>query len=289
MKVLLTGAPGFVGTRLSALLAERGHRVTPVSRRPGSAVDWSEESLRRGVADSDAIVHLAGENLVGGRWTAAQKAKLRASRIETGERLARLASERKPSVFVTASAVGYYGPSETNVFTETSPPGSDFLARLCADWEAATRPAADAGVRTAAVRLGVVLGRGGGALAKMLPPFRLGLGGPVGSGRQWFPWIHVDDAAAMFCRLVEDGAQSGAWNGTAPEAVRSRDFAKALGKALHRPAIFPLPAAVLQIALGEASSVLLTGQNVKPERPLAAGFEFRYPTLAAALADAVRP
>jgi len=283
MKVLLTGATGFVGTHLAKKLAGAGHEVLPVSRKAGAGFDWSEESLRRGVDAADAIINLAGENLFAKRWNAAQKQVLWSSRVEGTTALARLAAQLEPGCLLSASAVGWYGPSDDRELDEHSPRGNDFLAELCLDWEAATEAAVEAGVRTAIVRIGVVLGKGGGALARMLPPFRLGLGGPLGNGRQWMSWIHVDDLCGLFLFLLEHERASGVFNATAPEPVTMRDLSRTLAGVLHRPAFFPVPAPVLKLALGEVSSILLTGQRVKPKRALEAGYRFAYPELEGAL------
>jgi uncharacterized protein (TIGR01777 family) len=285
MRVLLTGASGVVGAHLSRRLAASGHTVLPVSRRPSSqGFDWSEGSLRRGVESCDAIVHLAGENLFASRWNDRQKEELRASRIQTAARLARLAAEMKRQVLVSASAVGYYGASERQGIDEDAPQGEDFLARLCADWEVAAASAIGGGVRTVILRIGVVLAREGGALAKMLPPFRLGLGGPLGNGRQWVSWIHNDDLASLILFVLETRA-TGTFNATAPHPVRMAELARALGAVLRRPAVLPVPAIALKLMLGEAATVLLSGQHVLPRRALAAGFEFRFPHVSAALRD----
>jgi len=288
MKVLLTGASGFVGSHLSERLSARGHQVLPVSRRPSAGgYDWSDASLARGVGEADAVIHLAGENLFGKRWTTRQKEVLRSSRTQPTTRLAKLVAARKPSCFITSSAVGYYGASQNVHFVETSPRGHGFLADLCGEWEAATSAAADAGVRTAIVRTGVALGRGGGALAKMLLPFKLGLGGPLGSGTQWVSWIHIDDLAALFQFLLEKPDASGPFNATAPQPVTMKVFARSLGRALHRPAIFPVPGPMLKLALGEVADVLLTGQYVEPQRARAVGFTFRFADLDSGLRDVV--
>ena len=290
MKVLLTGASGFIGSHLSKRLQADGHRVAPVGRhaRP-DGYDWSEASLARGVEETDAVIHLAGENLFGKRWTARQKNVLRTSRIEPTEMLARLVARRKPACFISTSAVGYYGASADARFGEESPRGDGFLAGLCGEWESAAAPAAAAGVRTAIVRVGVVLGQGGGALAKMLLPFRLGIGGPLGSGRQWVSWIHVDDLVSLFLFLLENPSASDVFNGTAPQPVTMKVFASALGRALHRPAIFPVPGPILKLALGEVADVLLTGQFVEPRRAVGLGFRFRFAGIDAAMQDAVSP
>jgi hypothetical protein len=290
MKVLLTGASGFIGSHLSKRLVAAGHQVFPVSRRAtsdGASFDWSDASLARGVQQSDAVVHLAGENLFDKRWTARQKAVLRSSRTEPTGKLARLIASRKPACFISSSAVGYYGDSPDVHFTERSPRGKGFLADLCGEWEAATLPASDAGVRTAIVRTGVALGQGGGALAKMLLPFKLGIGGPLGNGRQWLSWVHVDDLVSLFQFLLENPDASGAFNATAPQPVTMKTFASALGRALHRPAVFPVPGPMLKLALGEVADVLLTGQHVEPHRACDMGFRFRFAAIDAALRDVV--
>lgn len=283
MKVLLTGATGFVGSHLARRLRERGHEPLEVSRRPGAAYDWSPERLRAGVSEADAILHLAGENLFAKRWSEGRKQALRASRVESTRALAGLAAARRPAVFLSASAVGWYGASDDRELDETSPRGTGFLAELCAGWEAATEAAIQAGVRTAVVRIGVVLGSGGGALAKMLPPFRLGLGGPLGNGKQWVSWIHIDDLCALFVWILEHEGCSGVFNATAPRSVTMKELADALGRVLHRPAFLPAPAALMRLALGEVADVLLTGQRVLPRRAQAAGFCFAHPSLEPAL------
>lgn len=287
MKVLLTGASGFVGSHLSKRLEAAGHRVLPVSRSPGHGYDWSEASLARGVQEADAVIHLAGENLFAKRWSAKQKEVLRASRTEGTSKLAALVAARKPACFISTSAIGYYGPSTSAQFHEDSPQGQDFLAGLCGEWEAATAAARNAGVRTAIVRIGVVLGKGGGALEKMLPPFKLGLGGPLGNGRQWVSWVHLDDLTSLFLFLLENPTARGVFNATAPNPVSMKELAKALGRALHRPAIFPVPGPILKLALGEVADILLTGQNVEARRTREAGFQFQFTTIDSALSKIV--
>ena len=283
MRILLTGGTGFIGSRLRTGLEDEGHVVRIVSRGSGGDVTWEPRVLRAAVAASDAVIHLAGENLIARRWTAGQKARLQSSRVDTTRQLAEAVAETKPGVFVTASAIGYYGASPDRRFVAGDGPGDDFLARLCAAWEAARQPALDAGVRTATVRIGVVQGRGGGALAKMLLPFRLGVGGPVGDGRQWVSWIHLDDLVGMFVWLLENERTQGVYNGTAPNPVTNRDLSRALGRVLHRPAILPAPGFALRIALGEVATLLLEGQHVTPDRALAEGFTFRFPEIEPAL------
>ena len=222
MKILLTGGTGFIGSHLKSRLEEDGHQVFMVSRGSKGQCTWAPDSIREGVKKSDAVIHLAGENLFRRRWSAEQKKRIRVSRIETTQMLAEAVAEARPRVFITASAVGYYGCSADKHFVTTDAPGKDFLAQLCVDWEAARQPAVDAGVRTATVRIGVVQGQGGGALQKMLLPFKLGLGGPMGHGRQWVSWIHLQDLLAMICWLLENEHCRGIYNGTAPNPVSNR-------------------------------------------------------------------
>jgi hypothetical protein len=287
MKVLLTGGTGFVGSALQTRLGAAGHEVTVVSRGSGGGVTWEPEALRAAVGQADAVLHLAGENLFGRRWSTTQKERLRSSRTGTTRMLAEAVADAQCDVFVTASAIGYYGASDERQFRVGDAAGDDFLAGLCADWEAARQPAIDAGVRTATIRIGVVQGLGDGALQKMLLPFKLGLGGPMGHGRQWVSWIHLDDLAALFQWTLETPTARGEYNGTAPHPVSNADFASTLGRVLHRPAFIPMPGAVLRIALGEVAGVVLGGQHVTPARALSDGFTFQFPTLEPALRDLV--
>lgn len=283
MKVLMSGATGFVGSRLRARLEAAGHQVQGISRSPGAEVSWEPESLARAVREADAVIHLAGENLFAKRWSKRQKEILVESRTGSTRRLARLVVEHQPRVYVNASAIGYYGPSEREGITEEAEPGIDFLANLCRRWEEATEPIALSGVRTAIVRIGVVLGTEGGALKTMLLPFKLGLGGPLGDGRQWFSWIHIDDLAALFQHILENDELSGVFNATAPEPVTFKTFAKTLGRVLHRPAFLPAPAFAVRLALGEVADVLLSGQHVLPKHAQDTGFEFAHPQVEGAL------
>ncbi len=285
MTILLTGGTGFIGSRLKTRLEGHGHTVRVVSRGPQGDVTWEPEAVRAAVAASNVVVHLAGENVIGRRWTARQKGRLRASRVDTTQLLAEAVADAKPQAFVTASAIGYYGASPDRRFTERDGPGNDFLAQLSVAWEAARQPAIDAGVRTVTIRIGVVQHPGGGALQKMLLPFRLGAGGPVGSGAQWVSWIHIEDLLAMFEWAITDGQVSGIYNGTAPNPATNRELSKGLGRVLHRPAFMPAPAFALRIALGEAAGLLVEGQHVTPERALAKGFTFRFPEIEPAFQD----
>ncbi|MXZ73259.1 MAG: TIGR01777 family protein [Acidobacteria bacterium] len=285
MTVLLTGGTGFIGSRLKTRLEELGHTVRVVSRGPGGDVTWDPDAIREAVSASDAVLHLAGENVIGRRWTARQKERLRESRVDTTQLLAQAVADAGPAVFVTASAIGYYGFSTFRRFTERDGAGDDFLAQLSVEWEAARQPAIDAGVRTATIRIGVVQHPGGGALGKMLLPFRLGVGGPVGSGEQWISWIHMDDLLAMFEWAIANDQVSGVYNGTAPNPATNLAFSRTLGRVLRRPAVLPAPSFALRLALGEAAELLVQGQHVLPERALAEGFEFRFPEVEPALRD----
>ena len=285
MNVLLTGGTGFIGGRLKTRLESAGHDVMVVSRGPGGHVTWEPDAIGTAVRASDAVIHLAGENVFTRRWSIHQKQTLRASRIDTTRLLAEAVADARPQAFITASAIGYYGTSAERHFVAGDGPGDDFLARLCVDWEAARQPAVDAGVRTATVRIGVVQGLGDGALQKMLLPFKLGLGGPVGHGRQWVSWIHMEDLLAMLAWLLENENTQGEYNGTAPTPVSNRELSTTLGRVLHRPAIVPLPGFVLRLVLGEVAELVLGGQHVTPDRAVTEGFSFRFSELEPALRD----
>jgi uncharacterized protein len=232
-----------------------------------------------------AIVHLAGESIAAGRWTAEKKRRIRASRVESGAAVmaAIRKAKEKPRVLLQGSAVGYYGPCGDEVVTESHPPGHDFLAEVCAEWEASTAEAESLGVRRAELRTGVVLSGDGGALPKMALPFRLGAGGPLGGGRQWFPWIHLADEVGAIRFLLEREDARGPFNLTAPEPLTNRDFSRALGRALHRPSLAPAPGFALRLVLGEMADMLLHGQRAVPQRLLEMGYVFRYPEALAAL------
>ncbi len=277
MRVLVLGASGFVGRPLSNALRARGDEVVAASlREPSSAA--------AAAAQSDAVVNLAGEP-VAQRWTPNAKRRIEASRVDAPRRfLDELAGrERSCRVYVSASATGYYGSSETETFVEESPPGDDFLARVCVGWEREARRAAELGMRVAIVRTGVALGTGGGALEKILPPFRIGMGGRVGSGRQWLSWIHIDDLVRIYVEAI-DGL-SGPLNACAPNPVTNAQFTEELSAALERPARMPVPALVLRAMLGEGAEMLLRGQRVQPRRTEALGYHFEFPELKAALAN----
>jgi uncharacterized protein len=299
MRVLVTGATGFIGRALVPFLRRDGHEVVAWVRSEGRAraslgaeVDTLEASTGRDglVAElgrCDAVVNLAGEPVMGGRWTRSRRAALRDSRVGVTEHLvsALAACPARPSVFVSSSAVGYYGDRGDEILTERSMPGADFLAELCQGWEAAAFRAEELGVRVVAIRTGVALGRDGGALAKMLPAFRLGAGGPIGTGRQYMPWIHLHDLVAIIASALGDDRMRGPINAAAPEPVTNHAFTRALGRALRRPAFLPVPALALRAIFGEAASVLLGSQRVDPAALRTAGFHFAFPALDGALAD----
>jgi hypothetical protein len=279
VKVTVLGASGFIGRALSAALARRGDDVRHASLRdPGQAAAAAD--------GSEVVVNLAGAP-VAGRWTAERKRAIATSRVDLPRAfLTALAGvERRPAVYVSASAIGYYGMSRTATFTETSPPGDDFLARVCVAWEGEAARASALGMRVAIVRTGLVLGRDGGALAQLLPLFRSGLGGPVASGEQWYSWIHLDDQVGIYLLAIDRFA--GVLNATAPNPVTNRDFTRALASAVHRPAILPVPAFALSLMFGEGASIVTEGQRVLPAATLTAGYAFRYPEIAPACASLV--
>jgi hypothetical protein len=295
MRILMGGASGLMGRALAARLAAGGHSIVRLVRGGASGsgeIGWEPGAGRidaAGVSDAapEAAIHLSGENIASGRWTAARKARIRASRVDSTRLLAETLAgpARPPRALLVASAVGFYGDRGDELLEETSAPGTGFLAELCQAWEAAADPARRAGIRVVHLRMGLVASRAGGGLAKMLPPFRLGLGGPVGSGRQYLPWIAIDDALAAFEHVLMSDALAGPVNVVSPEPIRQREFARTLGRALHRPAMVPLPAFAARVALGEmAGPLLLHSARVVPKRLLESGFEFRYGRLDDALA-----
>jgi uncharacterized protein (TIGR01777 family) len=281
MRVTITGASGLIGSKLAAALTQRGDEVTKVSLRSGPP-DPAD------VAGRDAIVHLAGEN-VAQRWTDETRKAILESRERGTRQLveAIAAAEPRPRALISSSAVGYYGPHGDEHLDESTPPGHDFLAEVCVVWEREADRAAGLGVRVVKIRTGVVLDPDGGALSKMLLPFKLGGGGPVAGGKQYMPWIHVDDVVGMYLRAIDDPAWTGAVNATAPEPVTNRDFSKALGRALHRPAIAPIPGAAIRLLYGDMAEIVTKGQRVIPKRAIELGYTYRHPDLDEALKAAV--
>lgn len=289
--IALSGASGLLGSALRPVLTTAGWQVRPLVRRdakPGE-VRWDPAAGTldaMALAGVSAAIHLAGESIAAGRWTEAKKAAIRSSRILgtrlLSESLARL--PQRPEVLVSASAIGIYGDRGDALLSEDSPLGSDFLAEVVKEWEAATAPASDAGIRVVHLRLGIILARDGGALPRMARPFQLGAGGPIGSGRQWMSWIALDDAVRVVLEALQNPGARGPFNAVAPEPVRNADFAARLGEVLHRPALVPVPAFALRLLFGEmADAALLASQRVVPARLNALGFVFRHPSLREAL------
>lgn len=308
MRLLLLGCSGFVGRELVPFLLELGHDLTLVSRQrqpfpllegdrlrclqldPSDPVSWTSADLLGALASAEGIVNLVGEPIAERRWSDAQRQRLRDSRLHTTTALVEAIGQlpNPPQVIVTASAVGVYGSSEVDTFVESSPLASDFLGQLCQDWEAAALAAAQL-CRVVVFRLGIVLGPDGGALGKMLPVFRAGFGGPVGSGQQWMSWIHRHDLCRLVATALEDPSYQGIYNAVAPEPVRMVDFARSLGEVLGRPSLLPVPAPVLKMMLGDGAAVVLEGQQVKPQRLLAQHFQYETPDLKSALAASTSP
>jgi hypothetical protein len=291
VRILVSGGTGFVGAPLCRALEAAGHTVTIVSREPkravGCAVDWN--GVGAAVGESEAIVNLAGEPIAARRWTAAQKARIRESRISATRALvdAVAAARRRPGLLLSASAIGWYGSRGDEPIDETATPGEDFLAAVCRAWEVEAERAEALGLRVVRLRLGVVLAADGGALARMLPPFRVFAGGPIGSGRQWMSWIHRDDVKGLVLAALADDRWRGPVNATAPAPVRNVEFARTLGRTLGRPSWLPVPAVALRLALGEMADMLLGGQRVMPAAADRAGYAWRHPDLARALAASV--
>ena len=298
MRILVVGGTGLVGKRLCAALARAGHDLRAVSRNvprsvphlpPGTdlrPLPQSDAEWTALVDGCNAIFNLAGEGLVEGRWTEDRKKSLRDSRVSLTDSLVRAcgATVRRPRVLVNASAIGFYGPHGDEDLNESSAPGDDFLAERCVAWEQAALAAKDAGLRVVTVRIGVVLSMDGGSLDKMLPPFRLGLGGPFGTGEQYFSWVHEDDLTGLLIHALDNESVEGAMNGTAPNPVRNGEFAKTLGAILNRPAFLSPPDFVIRLALGEvADAIILTGQKVLPAVAQKTGYKFRYETAEDAL------
>jgi uncharacterized protein (TIGR01777 family) len=287
MRVLVTGATGFIGRALVGAARARGDEVTTVSRREGPGWDALPSEIER----ADAVVHLAGEPITAGRWTRERVERIRDSRVQTTGAIARAiqAAGRKPRVLVSGSAVGIYGMrSDDEFLDESSPPGDDVLAHITLAWEAAADPARRAGIRVVHARTGIVLGKGGGALARMVPSYRWFVGGPIGGGRQWMSWIHLRDETRALLFALDSETLTGPVNLVGPEPVRMDVFASVLGRALKRPARLRVPALALRVALGEGlANILLTGQRVKPGRLVDAGFVFDFPRLEGAIAESL--
>ncbi|MGB3615595.1 MAG: TIGR01777 family oxidoreductase [Elainellaceae cyanobacterium] len=304
MKIAITGATGFVGCRLVQVLHGDGHDIVVLTRRPERAktlfpqmafprvtavayTPTQDGSWQAAIDGCDGVVNLAGAPIAE-RWTPDYKQEIIESREQGTQRIveAIAKAENKPSVLVNSSAIGYYGTSETAAFDEDSAPGNDFLASVCQRWEAAAEPAAELGCRVVIFRTGIVLGNGG-ALERMIPPFKMFAGGPIGSGKQWFSWIHRDDFVNLIVRALTDSSMSGPYNATAPSPVRMQELCQTLGQVMDRPSWLPVPEFVLELMLGDGAQVVLQGQQVNPKRVSATDFDYAYPKVAAALKDIV--
>jgi uncharacterized protein len=321
MKVAITGATGFVGSRLVQRLHEEGHQILVLTRNttfahkvfPSQAfpnleivayTPTTSGSWQSAIALCDGVVNLAGEPIAEERWTREHKQTILNSRKLGTQKIVEAitnanpktavattggtpATRCLPTVLVNASAIGYYGTSETATFDETSPSGNDFLAQVCQAWEAEAQKVKDAGVRLVILRFGIVLGNGG-ALSKMITPFKLFAGGPIGSGRQWFSWIHLDDVVKLIVQALTQPEKEGVYNATAPNPVRMADLCQTLGKVINRPSWLPVPAFALEVLLGDGAIVVLEGQQVLPKRTVEAGFEYQYPNLQSALTEILK-
>jgi uncharacterized protein (TIGR01777 family) len=295
MNITLTGASGFIGGALVAGLKSDGHQLHILGRSAprDAAVQFSKWDANgnqmppvKAIADADAIIHLAGEP-VGQRWTPEVKRRIRESRVTGTRRLvdaiAAVESGHRPPTLIAASAIGYYGNRGDEIINEGSKPGKGFLPEVCVEWETASQAAANYGLRVVCLRIGIVLGHGGGALGQMLPFFRLGTGGRIGTGRQWMSWIHLDDLVGLLLLALNNQALSGPVNGTAPNPVTNSEFTQTLAEVIHRPAMFPIPEFGLRMLYGEMSQVLFESQRVLPDAAVRAGYQFRYPELRTAL------
>lgn len=290
MNILITGGRGFIGTPLTRELRNAGHKVTITTRRRTDAKDqltWNPPELipPDTVSRFDAIINLAGEPIAPDRWTAEKKKRILSSRVDTTRALVRSIHNAvsKPRILISASAIGYYGPHGDEFITEEGPAASDFLSDVCVQWEKEAYKAEEFGVRVVTVRLGGVLELDGGALSQMIIPFRFFLGGPIGSGNQWFSWIHRDDVIGMIMYALENPSVSGPVNVTAPNPVTNREFSQALGAAMNRPSRLAVPGFMVKLTLGELGAVLLTGQRVIPEKIMKAGYQFKYTNVDKAL------
>jgi uncharacterized protein len=294
-RILVSGVSGPIGAALLPSLKACGYEVTRLVRGPATAegqISWNplQPIAPDTVSRFDAVIHLAGESIVG-RWTQAKKARIRDSRVLGTTNLAKALAQakRKPEVFVCSSAIGYYGDRGNQVLNERSTPGSGFLSDVCREWEAATQAAAKAGIRTVQMRTGVVLSPEGGALGKMMIPFRLGVGGKIGNGRQWMSWIDVQDMVGAIHHILKSDLLQGSVNMVAPKAVTNAEFTKTLGSVLSRPAILPMPAFAVKLAFGEmGETVLLASQRVEPAQLVMSGYPFRFTNLQASLVNLLK-
>jgi hypothetical protein len=298
MNILIAGGTGLIGNALSQYLVQHNHTVTILSRTPERYSDRANQNLRfvkwdgestfgwgELINQSEGVVNLTGESLSSKRWSDAQKKRIIDSRIKPAQAIVEAIelADQKPKVLIQVSGVGYYGMSMIKTMTEASPPGDDFASKVCIDWENSIEPVEHTGVRRVILRSAVVLSKQGGALSRMLMPFRFFVGGPLGSGKQWFPWIHIQDEVRAMDFLIHSDQATGPFNLIAPEAVTNAQFAKAIGKVMHRPSFIPVPAFALKAIFGEMSTILLDGQHVIPEKLNKLGFQFTFPTVEEAL------
>lgn len=296
MNILITGGTGFVGSELCPMLLQEGHFLTIITRSPErykeeqaknqQFISWDAD-LVAAMEKADAVINLAGENIFDQRWTASVKKRIHDSRVESTQQLVEAikAADNPPETMVSASAAGYYGGRGTDILTEEEPPGNDFLARVCVDWEAAAKPAAEAGVRLAIPRLGIVLEKGGGALQKMIPAFKLFVGGPVGRGTQFVPWIHRNDLCRGLIYPLKNANFDGVYNLNAPNPVTMQELANALGDVMNRPAKLQVPEFALNIMLGEAAEPILESLHVRPKRLEDEDFKFKFTHIREALSE----
>lgn len=292
MRVLIAGGSGFLGQELAARLRRDGHRIQILTRRASTSPDtvtWNPDgtagSLPQAFDGADAIVNLAGETLAKWPWTETRKDAIRSSRLLSTRTLAKAIAQsaRPPKILISASGTGYYGPRGDDPVTESTPPGTDFLARLCVEWEQEARAAASGSTRVCVLRTGLPLARSGGALPVLLLPFKFGVGGPVGSGAQYLPWIHVDDWTALVNWMLTTEGATGAFNATAPAPITNREFARTVGRVLRRPAVLPAPAFAVRLVLGEMSVLALAGQRAMPAHAEQLGFRFSHTAFQPAL------
>ncbi len=298
-KILVTGGTGFIGRKVCDTLHNKDYDVNVVSRNPekaktklevvGEIYGWNPESEQlptAAISEAEAVIHLAGETIAG-RWNSEKKRRIRDSRVLSTRNLVESCAnaESKPDVLICASAIGLYGDSGDNSFTEETPPGTDYLAEVCKEWETEAYKASELGIRVVTVRIGLVLGLGGGMLQQVLTPFKIGIGGKLGSGQQWMSWIHVDDVVGIILHAMENDSITGALNATAPVPVRNIEFTKALGSVLGKPTILPAPYFGLKLMMGEFADFVLLSQKVLPEKTVASGYEFQFKTIDSALSD----
>jgi uncharacterized protein (TIGR01777 family) len=296
--ILITGATGLVGKNLIGKLVERGDKISVISRSAekaktqlsgiSDAASWDDETkILQLINDADSVVHLAGENVMSQRWNEEHKKNIYDSRINTTKKLVQLIqkAESKPESLVCASAIGYYGTGRDKVCTEDAPPGDDFLAKVTKDWEAEAEKVEAADVRRVSLRIGIVLSVEEGALAKMIPPFKYFIGGPLGSGKQWFPWIHISDLADLFIYAINLSMFSGPFNAVSPGIVTMKEFCKTMGKVMSRPSLFKVPSPVIKLLYGEGANAVLSGNKIIPENTLVRGFNFTYKNHEDALKD----